>query len=110
MNVQNDISKIQKRIFENKVKQGFNTKKIEPELLYLTEELGEAVAAYRRDKIKEFIDEIVDVIIYGLGLLAILKVDASKEILKKLKINEKRHYSKTSKKGWGHIDLTKTKY
>lgn len=99
-----NINLIQKRIFKNKQNKGFNTEKIEPELLFLTEEIGEAVAAHRRDKREELVSEVVDIAIYALGLLAILGVDAEKEITKKMEINEVRKYV-GSKKGWGHTRI-----
>ncbi len=98
-----EISELQKRIFQNKVRQKFNTRKVEPELLYIMEELGEAVRAFRRDD-EKFTEEIVDVIIFGLGLLEILKIDAEEEILKKVKKNESRVYTTGSKKIFGQIE------
>jgi NTP pyrophosphatase (non-canonical NTP hydrolase) len=98
------IADLQKRIFQNKVEKGFNLESIETELLLITEELGEAVRAYRREGKKELTEEIVDIIIYCLGLLAILKVNASEEIEKKVKKNGTRTYSKVSGRGWGAVE------
>lgn len=86
------ITQLQKRIFENKVKKGFNTKSVELELLLMMEELGEAIRAYRREGKKKLAEEVVDIIIYCLGLLGIMKVNASREIEKKVKKNETRSY------------------
>ena len=83
---------IQKRIWDNKVKKGFNTTDIEREFLYLTEELGEAVKAYRKGDKDELAEEIVDIIIYSLGLFKILGKDGYEELMKKMEKNEKREY------------------
>lgn len=86
------LREIQKRIWDNKVKKGFNTTDISKDLLYLTEELGEAVRAYRKDNKDELAEEIVDIIIYSLGLLEMLGRDGYEEIMKKNEKNEKRVY------------------
>jgi len=83
---------IQKRIWDNKVKKGFNTTDISKEFLYLTEELGEAVKAYRKDDNDELAEEVVDIIIYSLGLVEMLGKDVYEEIIKKMEKNEKREY------------------
>ena len=86
------LREIQKRIWDNKVKKGFNTTDISKEFLYLAEELGEAVKAYRKDNKDELAEEIVDLIIYSLGLLEMLGKDGYGEIMKKIEKNEKREY------------------
>ena len=86
------LREIQKRIWDNKVKKGFNTTDISKEFLYLTEELGEAVKAYRKDNKHAKTEEIVDLIIYSLGLLEMLGKDGYEEIMKKIEKNEKREY------------------
>lgn len=91
------LREIQKRIWDNKVKKGFNTTDISKEFLYLAEELGEAVRAYRKDDKDELAEEIVDLIIYSLGLLKMLGRDSYGELIKKIEKNEKREY--TGKKG-----------
>lgn len=96
------IKELQKRIFDNKIKKGFNTTDISKEFLYLTEELGEAVKAYRKDNKDELAEEIVDLIIYSLGLLEMLEKDGYEEIIKKIEKNEKREYQGT-KGDWRHL-------
>lgn len=86
------IQQLQKRIWANKVKKRFNTADLSKEFLYLIEEFGEAVRAYRKGKNNEVAEEIVDVIIYSLGILEMLKKNGYKEILKKIEKNEKREY------------------
>ena len=87
------LRQIQKRIWDNKVKKGFNTTDVSKEFLYLTEELGEAVRAYRKDNKEELAEEIVDLIIYSLGLMEMLGKDGYEEIMKKIEKNEKRKYN-----------------
>lgn len=86
------LKEIQKKIWDNKVKKGFNTTDISKEFLYLMEELGEAVRAYRKDSKDELTEEVVDLIIYSLGLLEMLGKDGYDEIIKKIEKNEKREY------------------
>ncbi len=86
------IKEIQKRIFDNKIKKGFNTTDLSKEFLYLTEELGEAVRAYRRDSKDELAEEIIDLVIYCLGIIEMLGKDGYEEIIKKIEKNEKREY------------------
>lgn len=86
------LREIQKRIWDNKVKKGFNTTDVGKELLYLSEELGEAVKAYRKENKEELAEEIVDLIIYSLGLFKMINKDAYDEIIKKMEKNEKREY------------------
>jgi len=99
-----ELADLQERIFKNKKEKGFNVSDIGTELLLITEELGEAVRAFRRENKTELAEEIVDIIIYCLGLLAILDVDASTAIQKKVEENEKRVYQKVSEQGWGVVE------
>ena len=93
------LREIQERIWDNKVKKGFNTTDIGREFLYLTEELGEAVKAYRKGDKDELAEEIVDLIIYSLGLFKMLGKDGYEEIIKKMEKNEKREYQ-AAKRGF----------
>lgn len=96
------IKQLQKKILENKAKKGFNTTDLSKEFLYLTEELGEAVRAFRKDDKDELAEEIIDVVIYCLGILEMLDKDGYQELLKKMEKNEKRKYhSKTG--DWRHL-------
>lgn len=99
-----ELADLQERIFKNKKEKGFNVSDIGTELLLITEELGEAVRAFRRENKTELAEEIVDITIYCLGLLAILDVDASTAIQKKVEENEKRVYQKVSEQGWGVVE------
>ena len=86
------LREIQKRIWDNKVKKGFNTTDIGKDLLYLAEELGEAVKSFRKENKDELAEEVVDLIIYSLGLMEMLGKDGYEEIIKKCEKNEKREY------------------
>lgn len=56
-------------------------------------EVGEAYEAYRKKK-DDLREELVDVVIYLMGIAEILGKNLEKEILRKLEINEKRKYKK----------------
>lgn len=96
------INQLQERIWQNKKDKGFNTTDVEKELLFLTEELGEAVKAYRKGDNEELAEEIVDLIIYSLGLLKVIDRDAYEEIIKKVEKNEDREYESVDG-GWRHL-------
>ena len=91
------IRELQKRIFQNKVKKGFNTTDLSKEFLYLMEELGEAVRAFRKDSKDDLAEEIIDLVIYCFGMLEIMGKDVYEELIKKIEKNEKREYQ--GKKG-----------
>ena len=90
-----DLKELQRRIYENKVKQGFNTTDIPVEFCYINEELAEAYRAYRKE-LPDLGEELADVMIYIFGLAEILKIDLEKEILEKVEKNEKRKYKTMS--------------
>lgn len=85
------LRQLQKRIYKNKVKKGFNTTDIYKELCLIYDELAETFRAYHR-KLPGLGEELADVAIYLLGLSEMLKVDLEKEIKAKLIKNEKRVY------------------
>jgi NTP pyrophosphatase (non-canonical NTP hydrolase) len=88
-----DLKKIQKEVFQNKLKKGFNTTDINKEFCYVYGELGEAYDAYRKKK-DDLGEELADVAIYLMGLSEMLKFDLEDEIAKKISKNEKRKYEK----------------
>ena len=96
------IKELQKRIWDNKVKKGFNTTDIGKEFLFLTEELGEAAKTLRKNNKNELAEEIVDLIIYCLGILTMLGKDGYEEIIRKIEKNEKREYEAV-KGDWRHL-------
>ncbi len=86
-----ELSNIQKQIFDNKRRQGFNTTNVELEFCYINGELAEAFEAYRR-KLPTVGEELADVAIYLYGLAEILGYNLNEEILKKVTKNSKRIY------------------
>ena len=86
-----ELSNIQKQIFDNKMNQRFNTTNVELEFCYTNGELAEAFEAYRK-KLPTVGEELADVAIYLYGLVEILGYDLNREILKKVSKNSKRIY------------------
>ena len=86
-----ELDKVQKRIMQNKINKGFNTKDIYMEFCYLFGEVGEALDAYRKKK-DDLGSELADIGIFLLGLSEMLGFSLEDEINKKLDINEKRVY------------------
>ena len=86
-----NFKKIQKNIWDNKVKKGLNTTDVNREFCFTYGELAEAFDAYRKKK-DDLGEELADVVIYLLGLSEMLGIDLEQEILKKVKKNSKREY------------------
>lgn len=86
-----EIKEMQKKIYENKVRHGFNITNVEKEFCLLYGEVSEAYEAWLK-KHDNFAEELADVAIYLMGLSQIAGVDLQKEIEKKMAINEKREY------------------
>ena len=87
-----DLQQLQKRVYQNKIKQGFNVTDIYMEFCYTYGELSEACEAYLKKK-DDLGEELADVIVYLLGLAEILGINLEKEILNKIEKNEKRQYT-----------------
>lgn len=92
------MKKLQKEIYENKVKRNFNITDVGKEIVLMTEELGELARAYKNSDKKnakeinnkeEIVDAIGDLMVYCLGLSEMLGVDAE-EVLKKIVENNKK--------------------
>jgi NTP pyrophosphatase (non-canonical NTP hydrolase) len=86
-----NIRNIQKEIFDNKVKKGFNTTNVELEFCLTYGEITEAFEAYRK-KSPAVGEELADVVIYLYGIAEILGFDLNNEILKKVDRNKNRVY------------------
>lgn len=86
-----DFKALQKRIYDNKVRQGFNVTDVYMEFCYAHGELSEAFMAYVKKK-EDQGEELADVAIYLLGLAEILGYDLEAEILRKVEKNERRKY------------------
>ena len=61
--VLDEFNNIQKRIYENKLKKGFNTTNVELEFCFTNGELAEAFEAYRKN-LPSVGEELADVAIY----------------------------------------------
>ena len=90
-----NLTSLQKRIYQNKVKQGFNVKDVYQEFCLIHEEVSEACRAYYQKK-PDVGEELADVVIYLLGLAEILDIDLGREIEKKVEKNEKRKYKQVN--------------
>ena len=88
-----DLKKLQREVYQNKINKNFNVTDIAMEFCLLYEEVSEAYRAWRK-KLPDLGEEIADVVIYLLGLSAILGINLEEEVLKKIKKNEKRQYQK----------------
>jgi NTP pyrophosphatase (non-canonical NTP hydrolase) len=88
-----ELKDIQKKIYENKVKKGFNVTNVELEFCLLQGEMAEAFEAYNK-KLPSVGEELADVAIYLYGIAEILGIDLKQEILKKVEKNERRIYEK----------------
>ncbi len=86
-----DFRALQKRVYQNKVNQGFNVTNVPLEFTLTYGELAEAFEAWRKKK-DSVGEELADVLIYLMGLSEILGVDLEKELIRKMEINEKRRY------------------
>lgn len=86
-----DIREMQKQVWENKIKHGFDTTNVDREFCLLYGEVGEAYEAYikKHDNLGE---ELADIAIYLMGVSGIIGLDLQEEIEKKMAINAKREY------------------
>ncbi len=88
-----DLKKLQKAVYDNKVKKGFNITDIYKEFCLIHEEVSEACRAHYK-KLPDVGEELADVAIYLLGLSEILGIDLEDEIVKKIDKNKKREYQR----------------
>lgn len=86
-----DIREMQKQVWENKIKHGFDTTNVDREFCLLYGEVGEAYEAYikKHDNLGE---ELADIAIYLMGVSGMVGLDLQEEIEKKMAINAKREY------------------
>lgn len=91
-----DTKKLQKEVYDNKVRHGFNVTDLNMEFCLAHGELSEAYIAWLKKK-DDVGEELADVAIYLLGISEMLNIDLGKEIDKKIKKNKKRVYKLNSK-------------
>ncbi|MCL2189023.1 MAG: hypothetical protein FWC16_08955 [Defluviitaleaceae bacterium] len=86
-----DLPALQRRVVENKKRQGFNITDMHQEFNYLQMELAEAIEAYIK-KQPHLGEELADIAIYLLGIAEIQGIDLGAQILAKVEKNEQRKY------------------
>ena len=87
------LSELQKQIHENAVKKGFwENESIPEKLVFIHEEVSEALRAYRNRKDSEIPEELADIVIRTFDLAEHLGINLSKAIIKKYNKNLKRPY------------------
>lgn len=90
-----NLREMQKAVYENKLKKGFNVTNVDKEFCLLYGEVAEAYEDYlkKHDGLGE---ELADVAIYLLGLSQIVGVDLESEVERKIQINQAREYVKVN--------------
>ena len=91
-----DTKRLQKEVYDNKVRHGFNVTDLNMEFCLAHGELSEAYIAWlkKQDDVGE---ELADAAIYLLGIAEILNIDLGKEIEIKIEKNKNRVYKENSK-------------
>ena len=86
-----ELREMQKQVWENKIRHGFDITNVDREFCLLYGEVGEAYEAYikKHDNLGE---ELADVAIYLMGLAGMVGLDLESEVTKKMEINSKREY------------------
>ncbi len=86
-----DLLNLQKRIYQNKINKGFNITDIKEEFINIIKEIAEAIEAYEQSS-DSLGEELSDIIIYVIGIAAILNINIENELKQKVDIIEKREY------------------
>lgn len=103
-----DLCELQEQIYRNKVNRAFNVTNVGKEIILMVEELGELARAYKHSDKKpaqeisrreEIIDAVGDLMIYCLGLCAMLDTDSERVLREIVKNNETRTHR------GGHLQL-----
>lgn len=87
------LKELQKEIYENKIRHGFNVTDLHEEFCHLYGEVAEAHDAWYKG-LDSFPEELADVAIFLLGIAEIKGVDLEQEIIKKVEKNKHREYVK----------------
>lgn len=96
----------QRRIFDNKVKHGFNTTNIYQEARYILEEIAELMRAIEKNDRKNMIEELADIVIFAYGCTEVARLgDLDTKIFEKMKLNEARKYMMTPEGDFVKTDL-----
>lgn len=91
-----DFLSRQQRIFDNKVKHGFNTTNIYQEARYILEETAELMRAIEKNDRENMLEELADIVIFSYGCAEVARLGSlDTKIFEKMSINEKREYKQT---------------
>jgi NTP pyrophosphatase (non-canonical NTP hydrolase) len=87
------IREAQTAVWANKLAKGFNTTDVSLEFNLLTEELGEAIKAWRHGD--GLAGELADVALYVMSLAEMTGVDLGEAVAEKMAVNRARRYMQT---------------
>ncbi|MCB0081357.1 MAG: hypothetical protein KDE47_10515 [Caldilineaceae bacterium] len=99
-----DLRELQREIYANKVRRGWNVTDVGKEIVLMVEELGELARAYKNsnklpaaeiDQREEIVDAIGDLMVYCLGLSEMIGVDAGEVLTAIVENNKGRSHT-----GW----------
>jgi NTP pyrophosphatase (non-canonical NTP hydrolase) len=85
-------NELQQKVYESKLQKGFNVTSVNKEIVLMAEEFGELCDSYLTDNDAEIIDAIGDMMIYCLGLCAMLKVNSDEIINKSIEQPERKDF------------------
>ena len=101
-------SKVQKRVYNNKVNHGFNTTDIPKEFCLMYGEVAEAFDAWKHNSGLDL--ELADIAIYLLGIAEITGIDLGQAVDKKMAINEQRKYEIGSQEWYDSLSIEMKDY
>lgn len=84
------ISDAQQQLWANKVDKGFNTTDVSLEFNLLTEELAEAISAWRHGT--GLAGELADITLFVMALAEMNGIDLGEAVVEKLAVNRARRY------------------
>ena len=99
-----DLQELQRAIYANKVRRGWNVTDVGKEIVLMVEELGELARAYKNsnkrpadqiDQREEIVDAIGDLMVYCLGLSEMMGVNAAEVLTQIVETNKGRAHT-----GW----------
>lgn len=88
-----ELKQIQREIFENKKRRGFNTTDVGKEIVLMTEELGELAKTFKNKNKDEMLDATGDLMIYCLGLCEMFGVDTEVLLQRIVEHNKTREHT-----------------
>lgn len=94
------IKELQERVRSNKAQQGFNLDDPWMDFAYLVGEFGELAEGIKNSEREDVIESIVDMYVFALGLYEMYESDGYELTIKKMIINERRKYKKSSTDYW----------